>query len=137
MSSVTLTQLLNEIGPAHVAGFFLVLARVSPLFVLAPLFSSPMLPAQVRGTIAVALSIGLTGVATQGQRIPDDALAIAGLTVEQLLVGTAFAFAIGALYAAVEVAGALSDYVAGFTFGQTCRPDERRPREECCRSSTV
>jgi len=122
MSSVTLTQLLNEIGPAHVTGFFLVLARISPLFVLAPLFSSPMLSAQVRGTIAVGLSIGMTGVATQGQRIPEDALAIAGLTVEQLLVGVAFAVAIGGLYAAIEVAGALCDYLAGFTFGQAIDP---------------
>ncbi len=98
------------------------LTRISPLFVLAPLFSSPILPAQVRGTIAVGLSIGLTGVATQGQRIPSDPLAVAGLTVEQLLVGIAFAFAIGAVYAAIEVAGALCDFLAGFTFGQTLDP---------------
>ncbi|MGA2930090.1 MAG: flagellar biosynthetic protein FliR [Solirubrobacteraceae bacterium] len=122
MSAATLNQLLAQIGPAHATGFFLVLARISPLFVLAPLFSSPMLAPQARGTIAVGISIGLTGVATQGQRIPEDPLAIAGLVVEQLLVGVAFAFAIGAVYAAIEVAGALSDFVAGFTFGQTLNP---------------
>ena len=122
MSEATLAQLLGEIGPAHVTGFFLVLARVAPLFVLAPLFSSPVLPAQVRGAIAVGLSIGLTGVATAGQRIPSDPLAVAGLVIEQVLVGIAFAFAIGALYSAIEVAGSLCDYLAGFTFGQTLDP---------------
>ena len=122
MTSAALSQLLHEIGQAHVTGFFLVLARISPLFVLAPLFSSPILPAQVRGTVAVGLAIGLTGVATQGQRIPSDPLAVAGLTVEQLLVGIAFAFAIGAIYAAIEVAGSLCDFLAGFTFGQTLDP---------------
>ena len=122
MGPEPLNQLLREIGPAHVTGFFLVLVRISPLFVLAPLFSSPILPAQVRGTIAVGLSIGLTGVATQGQRIPTDPLAVAGLAVEQLLIGIAFALAIGAVYCAIEVAGSLCDYMAGFTFGQTLDP---------------
>jgi hypothetical protein len=37
MNQLTLSTLLNELGSDKVTGFFLVLARVSPLFVLAPL----------------------------------------------------------------------------------------------------
>ena len=38
----------------------LVLARLVPLFVFAPLFSSRMMPMRARGIIAVALAVGLT-----------------------------------------------------------------------------
>ncbi|MEA2322902.1 MAG: hypothetical protein QOD81_2752, partial [Solirubrobacteraceae bacterium] len=36
--------LLAGFGEQQVAGFMLVLARISPLFILAPLFSSKLLP---------------------------------------------------------------------------------------------
>ncbi len=62
-----MTPFVQQFGEQQVAGFFLVLARLSPLFVLAPLFSSQLLPARVRGIVAVALTIGRRG--------PDPALA--------------------------------------------------------------
>jgi flagellar biosynthesis protein FliR len=63
MNQLTLSTLLNQIGSDKVTGFFLVLARVGPLFVLAPLFSSKMIPTRVKGIVAVGLSIGLTPIA--------------------------------------------------------------------------
>ncbi len=122
MSSPTLNQLMSQIGGAHLTAFFLVLARVSPLFVVAPLFSSKMVPARVRGTVAVGLAIGLTGVAMHGQRIPTEPLPLAGLLVEELLAGTAFAFAVAVVLAAVQAAGALTDAAAGFSFGAEIDP---------------
>lgn len=122
MNQLTLNQLMGQIGGAHVTGFFLVLARVSPLFVLAPLFSSRMIPARVRGTIAVGLAIGLTGVATHGQHVPTSPFAVAGLMLEELLVGFAFAFTLSTLFAAVQAAGSLIDLVAGFSFGALVDP---------------
>ena len=107
MSQLTLSTLLHQIGSDKVTGFFLVLARVSPLFVLAPLFSSKMVPARVKGIVAVALSIGLTPLAVHGQRIPTDPMAVAGMLVVQVLVGLAFAFAVGMVLTAIEVAGPL------------------------------
>ncbi len=41
----------------------LVLARVSPLFILAPLFSSKLLPARARGIVAVGLALGIAPIA--------------------------------------------------------------------------
>jgi flagellar biosynthetic protein FliR len=123
MSQLTLSQLLSELGGgAKVTGFFLVLARVSPLFVLAPLFSSKIIPARVRGIIAVALAIGLTPVAVHGQHVPTDPLSVAGLIVVQVLVGLAFAFAVAALLTAVQTAGGLADIASGFSFGATVDP---------------
>jgi flagellar biosynthetic protein FliR len=122
MSQLSLNTLLHQIGGANVTGFFLVLARVSPLFVLAPLFSSAMMPPKVRSVVAVGLAIGLTPIAVHGQPIPTDPLSVTGLLVVQLLVGLAFAIAIGAVFAAIEAAGSITDLVAGFSYGSIVDP---------------
>jgi flagellar biosynthetic protein FliR len=122
MGQLTLNTLVQQLGGANVTGFFLVLARVSPLFVLAPLFSSKMMPAKAKTVAAVGLAIGLTSVAVHGQHIPTDPLAITGLLVEQLLVGLAFSFAVGAVFYAVEAAGSLVDMIAGFSYGSILDP---------------
>jgi flagellar biosynthesis protein FliR len=122
VTNATLTQIIRQLNPSHVTGFFLVLARISPLFVLAPLFSSKMVPARARGTVAVGLAIGLTGVAVHGQRVPGQPLAVAALVLEGLLVGFAFAFAVSAVFAAIQAAGALTDSFAGFSFGSMVDP---------------
>jgi flagellar biosynthetic protein FliR len=116
------SQLLAQLAGNQLAGFILVLARVTPLFFLAPLFSSQMIPPRVRGLVAVALSIGLAPVALHNQHIPGDPLSLAGLTIEGLLVGFGFAFALAGLMAAVESAGALADVLAGFSFGALIDP---------------
>lgn len=122
MNQLTLSTLLHQIGSDKVTGFFLVLGRVGPLFILAPLFSSKMVPARVKGIVAVGLSIGLTPLAVHGQTIPTDPMAVAGLLVVQVLVGLAFAFAVGMVLAAVEAAGSITDMVAGFSFGAVVDP---------------
>ncbi len=114
--------LLQQFGEQQLAGFFLVLARVSPLFVMAPLFSSKMIPARVRAIVAVALAIGLTPVVVGDQHISLDAWTYAGLIVKELLVGGAFAFALGALFAAIGVAGTFLDYFVGLSFGSLVDP---------------
>jgi flagellar biosynthetic protein FliR len=122
VSQSTLTQLTSQIGGHHVIGFFLVLARISPLFIVAPLFSSKMVPARVRGIIAVALAMGMTGMATHGQHIPTQPLQIAALLAEGLLVGLGFAFAVSLVLAAVQAGGAFIDAFAGFSFGSMVDP---------------
>jgi flagellar biosynthesis protein FliR len=122
MSQLSLNSLLGQMGPANVTGFFLVLARITPLFILAPLFSSSMMPPRVRSIVAVGLAIGLTPIAVHGQHIPTDPMAVIGLLLVQLLVGGAFAFAIGAVFTAVEAAGSLTDLASGFSFGSVIDP---------------
>jgi flagellar biosynthetic protein FliR len=122
VSAPQINELLNAIGPVHVLAFFLVLARVAPLFVIAPLFSSSYLPTQVKAVVAIGLGIGLTGVAAHGQRIPTGPLPIAGLVLEQLLVGGALAFALAAMFAAIQSAGSILDAIAGFSFGAMLNP---------------
>jgi flagellar biosynthetic protein FliR len=119
-------SILAEFGQQQTLGFMLVLARISPLFVLAPLFSSKLLPARARGIVAVGLALGIAPIAMnagdEAARIPTEILALGGLIVKEMLVGFGFSFALGALFAAVQVAGSLLDTLIGFSFGALVDP---------------
>jgi len=116
------TQLLSELAGNQLVGFILVLARVTPLFFLAPLFSSQIIPPHVRGLIAVGISVGLAPIALHGQHIPTDPLTLAGLVVEGMLVGLGFAFTLAVLMGAVESAGSVIDVLSGFSYGSLINP---------------
>jgi flagellar biosynthetic protein FliR len=122
---VNAEAIVAEFGQQQVLGFFLVLARITPLFLLAPLFSSKMIPARARGVVAVGLAIGIAPIALNapgGGQIPTDVLELGGLMVKELLVGLGFAFTLAALFAAVQVAGSLLDTFIGFSFGALVDP---------------
>jgi flagellar biosynthetic protein FliR len=114
--------LLQQFGEHQLVAFILVLARVAPLFVLAPLFSSRLVPTRVRGIVAVALAVGLSPVLSQGRHLPTGAMDIAFLVGKEMLVGLAFAFTLSALFAAISVAGTFLDTSIGFSFGATIDP---------------
>lgn len=123
-------QLIAQFGENQVLAFLLVLGRVSPLFLLAPMFSSRMMPARAKSVAAVALAIGIMPVATHAAgsgHMPQDVIGIAGLMLKEILVGCAFAFALGAFFAAVSVAGTLLDTFVGFSFGQLVDPVSGNP----------
>jgi flagellar biosynthesis protein FliR len=119
---MTVNELIARFGEQHVAAFFLVLARIGPLFVLAPLFSSKLVPARVRAIVAVGLAIGMTPVVSKGVTVPLDAIDLAGLVVKEMLVGAAFAFSIGAVFAAISTAGTYLDTAIGFSYGSLVDP---------------
>jgi flagellar biosynthetic protein FliR len=124
---VSADQLLAAFGEHQVAGFMLVLGRISPLFLLAPLFSSRLMPARAKSVVAVALAIGLAPIAMRGTggaagQLPADVMDLAALMLKEILVGLAFAFALGAFFAAVAVAGNLLDTLIGFGFGALVDP---------------
>jgi flagellar biosynthesis protein FliR len=116
------SALLQQFSEEQVAGFMLVIARIAPLFMIAPLFSSKMIPARVRGIAAVGLAVGISPLATKGQHVPLDVMGLGALAVKELLVGLAFSFAIAALFAAVTAAGSLMDTLIGFSFGALVDP---------------
>ncbi len=117
-----MNALLAKLAGNELAGFILVLARVTPLFIIAPVFSSEVIPARVRGVIAVGISIGLAPIALHGQRIPTDVFTLGGLVIEGLLVGFGFAFTMAVLMGAVESAGAIVDVLSGFSYGSLINP---------------
>ena len=117
-----MNALLQQVGEQHVIAFFLVLARIGPLFIVAPLFSSKMIPMRARGVAAVALAVGLSPLALGDEKVPTDALSIAGLVGKEALVGFAFAFTISVLFAAVSIAGSFLDTLIGFSYGGLVDP---------------
>ena len=118
-----MNELVGQFGEQQVLAFFLVLARVGPLFVLAPLFSSPLIPLRVRGIVAVALAIGLGPIiGREAGTIDPSLVSLGGLIAKEALVGLAFAFVLGALFAALSVAGSFLDTLIGFSFGGTVDP---------------
>ena len=100
-----MNQLLEQFTEQHLVAFILTLARVAPLFVIAPLFSSKMIPARARGVAAVAIAIGFSPIAGKDVKFATDATTIGGLLLKEILVGIAFAFIIQCLFAAVSAAG--------------------------------
>jgi flagellar biosynthesis protein FliR len=115
-------ELLRQFSEQQVAGFMLVIARIAPLFLVAPMFSSKMIPGRVKGIAAVGLAVGIAPLATADERVPSDVMSLAELAVKELMVGLAFAFAISVLFAAVNAAGSLLDTLIGFSFGATVDP---------------
>ena len=98
----------------HVLAFALVLARVAPLFLLAPLFSlqerSP--PASAASPPSRSRSASRRSrphARRRRRRSPPTSGTSARLMVKELLVGMAFSFGIAALFAALSAAGALLD----------------------------
>lgn len=114
--------LLTEFGEQRVLAFFLVLARISPLFLFAPLFSSKMVQPRVKSVLAVGLAVGLSPVVAAGTRLPTDVMEIAGLVGKELLVGSAFAYTLAATFAALSVAGSFLDTTIGFSYGSLVDP---------------
>jgi flagellar biosynthesis protein FliR len=119
---MTVNELIARFGEQHVAAFVLVLARVGPLFVLAPLFSSKLITARVRGIIAVGLAIGIAPVVSKGVVLPLGVYDLLWLVLKEMLVGAAFAFSIGALFAALSAAGSFLDTTIGFSYGSLVDP---------------
>jgi flagellar biosynthesis protein FliR len=114
--------LVTEFGEQRVLAFFLVLARISPLFLLAPLFSSKLVPPRVKTVLALGLAIGLSPVVAGDMRLPTDVMDIVGLLAKELFVGTAFAYTLAATFAALSVAGSFLDTTIGFSFGSLIDP---------------
>jgi flagellar biosynthesis protein FliR len=127
MTNAQLASALGDISVQHVLGFFLVLSRISPLFLVAPGFSSQMLIPRARGVLAVALTFGLAPIALHDQTIPTDVLPYVGLMVQNFLVGFALAFSISCVFAAVQGAGVFADAFGGFSFGSTVDPVNGNP----------
>ena len=117
-----MNELIQTVGANQAAGFILVLARLSPLFVLAPIFSARMLPARVRGVCAVALAIGIAPIALKGRPVPTGEWQLAELIVKEVLIGLAFAFACAVVFAALAIAGNFLDMLVGFSFGAIVDP---------------
>jgi flagellar biosynthetic protein FliR len=116
------TGLLPRIAGKHLVAFMLVMARVGPLFLLAPIFSARMIPVRAKLIAAGAIAFALTPLAERGQALPSDVIGVGGLVTKEALVGVAFAFVLAAIGAAVQAGASLLDTIIGFSFASLVDP---------------
>jgi flagellar biosynthesis protein FliR len=113
---------LPQYAGTEVVAFVLVLGRVAPLFLLAPVFSAQLLASRAKFIAAIGISVALTPIAAHGATIPTDPL-VFGLTLaREVAIGLAFALALGILAAAVSAGASLIDTLVGFSFGALIDP---------------
>src|SRR5581483_8472172 len=92
------------------------------IFALAPPFSTRLIPARAKTILALALALALTPLAERGQHIPQDVTALAPILLKEIVVGLAFALALGALAAAVQAGASVIDTMIGFSFSNLVDP---------------
>src|SRR4051812_17016171 len=81
-----------------------------------------MIPARAKLVAAAAIAFALTPLAERGQTLPADAVGLLGAVAKEAIVGIGFAFAIGALGAAIQAGASLADSLIGFSFSALVDP---------------
>ena len=99
----------------------LLFCRVGGVMLVAPVFGSERVPAQVKAALALMIALVLTPVAGP---VPDNGTAIAiGLaTASELMIGLAIGFGAKLIFVAVTMAGELADLQSGFGFAGMVSP---------------
>ena len=111
-------------GQDELLRFLLILARVSPLMVTAPLWGSPLVPAQVRVYLALLVA-GLLLPVTRGGLPPELAASpwtLALAVGQELVVGFLVAELALLVFAAAQFAGQLADIQVGFGIANVIDP---------------
>ena len=107
---------------ANLFAFALVLCRVGPFFLLAPVLSANLLPARTKFAAAAAISVALAPIAAHAHAIPQQPIDLALLFAQEIGVGLAIALALSVLAAAVAAGASLVDTLVGFSFGSLVDP---------------
>jgi flagellar biosynthetic protein FliR len=115
---------LLDVSQAEALRFGLIVARVTPLFVMAPVWGSPLVPAQLRIFIALGVSALLVPVVRTPlpAGVLTSAAALAFAVATELLVGFLIAYAALLVFAAAQLAGQLMDVQMGFGIANVIDP---------------
>jgi len=113
---------LPGFAAAQLVAFVLVLGRVAPLFLLAPVLSATTLAARAKFLVAAAVSVAIAPVAAEHRTVPVEPLAFALALAHEAAVGLAIALALGALGAAIQAGASLLDTLSGFSLGAVVDP---------------
>lgn len=107
----------------QLVAFMLVVARMSGLFLLAPVFSSPLIPARLKLMALVSLSVVMTPIAAATvTQVPTDGLTLALTLFKETLIGLALGFSVAIVFSAVQVGASLIDTSIGFSLASIMDP---------------
>jgi len=112
-----------ELMITKLLGFMLVLTRVSAFFVIAPLFSSEIIPARIRICIIVLISVFFSAVSPSpidfGQTSELEALL---LLINESIYGFALGLISYLIYSSVKMAGLIIEREMGLSMGEVLDP---------------
>lgn len=101
----------------------LVVARLSGLFLIAPVFSSPMIPPRIKLMALLVLAATLTPVVGPGaENVPDDGLSLMLSVISETIIGLAIGFSVAIVFSAVQVGASLIDASIGFSMANIIDP---------------
>jgi flagellar biosynthetic protein FliR len=110
--------LLDLIGIRDWPAFVLVSARISGLFLAAPLWSMAGMPRSLRAGLAVVLSVVLLPLLPAVQPLPDDMMAMSVILAGETVLGIAIGLTGAVVLHAVTVAGEVTSLQMGLSLGQ-------------------
>jgi flagellar biosynthetic protein FliR len=115
---------LAAFSAASFWAFLQVFARVTALFVSAPVFGNREIPAQVKIGLAAVLSLVLLPLVrgTLGTPVPGTVYGMAAVILGQGMIGLLIGFVVSLLFVAVRIGGGIIDYQIGFTQAATFNP---------------
>src|ERR1041384_7315421 len=103
-----------SVGITEFWAFLLVFARVTALFVTAPVFGNRAIPGRVKIGLAVLLSIALRPLIAPAVKPPSDLLSLIGQLAAETVIGLCLGFMVMLLFAGLEIAGHFVDTQMGF-----------------------
>jgi len=110
----------------QLTAFMLVVARLSGLFLLAPVFSSGMIPLRIKLMALLALGFTITPLAVGSDvsalAVPTEAFDLGVAMFKESLIGLAMGFAVSIIFTAVQVGASLIDASIGFAMANIIDP---------------
>lgn len=107
----------------QVIGFMLVVARLSGLFLIAPVFSSPMIQPRIKLMALLVLAATLTPiVAPTAPETPASVWPLLQAIVTESIIGFALGFSVSIVFSAVQIGASLIDTSIGFSMANIIDP---------------
>lgn len=112
-----------DIAVPQVIGFMLVAARLSGLFLIAPVFSSKMIPVRIKVMALGVLAATLTPIVMgQEPEVPAGVLDLLIAMLSETLIGFAIGFSVSIIFTAVQVGASFIDTSIGFSMANIVDP---------------
>ena len=115
---------LYDIMQNHLGLFFLILTRISGVFIIAPFFGSVNIPIYIRIGASFAISFVLFPIVDvqSSMHIPETLLGYVLAVITELIVGWLIGFSAMIIFSAINMAGKLLDMQVGFAIVNVVDP---------------
>src|SRR5690606_13211834 len=104
--------------------FMLVVGRLSGLFLIAPVFSSPMIPSRIKLMMLLTLALTITPIVsgTYDAPMPTGIIELLIAMVIEIFMGLALGFSVAIVFSAVQVGASFIDTSIGFSMANIIDP---------------